>query len=270
MQKLSNSQRIIVGIISALVQTGVPMTPWAGTWLGYLLISIAGFLSLYIFFTWITAESSVTESLVASPSISKSLGARVSLLIPSVLLIVMAAVWSYFGGLPALSQSVSDSGNTSVSIACTPVMLPIRSNPGDSIYSVSLHSRWGDGIIKAIIGSDDPFWPSEQTSGAAFKCVITNSGKADILGLTLPFHIDYKAHEASPQSRTAVIVLPDIIEQGKSFVFHIVNDTIRYPEVTLPEHVYGRVRGDVKSRDILVEYSTRDGAPTKLSGFGAQ
>lgn len=158
----------------------------------------------------------------------------------------------------------------SVSITCAPVMLPIQVKSRDSIYSVWLHPKWGDVIMKAIIGDDTALWPDEHWSGAAYKCTITNSGKIDIIGLHLPFHIDYRAPEASPTDRTATVTLPDIIETRGSFVFFIFNDTIRSPMVTLPEHVYGRVHGDVKSKDILLEYSTRDGSPTKISGFGTR
>lgn len=105
---MSDKQRLIVGIISGLVQTGVPMTPLAGTVLGYLLIGLAGILSIYIFFTWARTGPSTAELARAGLSISKSPATRFALIIPSLFLIAMAIVWSYFGGLPALlSQPIA-------------------------------------------------------------------------------------------------------------------------------------------------------------------
>jgi hypothetical protein len=96
MSKLTDSRRILFSIISGLVQTGVPMTPLAGTWLGYCLIATAGLLSVYIFMSWGTTKSFGAASAIPGQSLS----VRVALLVPTLLLISMACVWSYFGGLP--------------------------------------------------------------------------------------------------------------------------------------------------------------------------
>jgi hypothetical protein len=77
------------------------MTPLAGTWLGYGVLGVAGIILIWRGWQW------VNDALL----IGLSPQARASLVIPSLLLIIMAAVWSYFGGLPALSPSVSDSDN---------------------------------------------------------------------------------------------------------------------------------------------------------------
>ena len=78
------------------------MTPLAGTWLGYSLLVIALILAIYFFYPWNRTGSSAKESIATGPSVMTSYGVRVAVLVPSILLAVMAGVWSYFGGLPAL------------------------------------------------------------------------------------------------------------------------------------------------------------------------
>lgn len=74
---------------------GVPMTPLAQTWVGYGLIVAALIVVTLRGWTWINDALLIR---ISTP-------AKLTFLIPSVLLIVMAAVWSYFGGLPALLES---------------------------------------------------------------------------------------------------------------------------------------------------------------------
>lgn len=79
-------------IVIWCIAFGVPMTPLAGTWLGYGVLGIAGVILAWRGWQW------VNDSILVGISPQ----ARASLVIPSLLLIVMAAVWSFYGGLPAL------------------------------------------------------------------------------------------------------------------------------------------------------------------------
>lgn len=80
-------------VISWLIAFGVPMTPLAGTWLGYGMIGIAGIISMWRGWVWINQQN-------WSPS-----AIRWVVLIPTFLLILIAGLWSYYGGLPALIVS---------------------------------------------------------------------------------------------------------------------------------------------------------------------
>ena len=77
-------------VISWCAAVGVPMTPLAGTWFGYGLIAIAGLLSLRRGWVWIGQQNWHQSAI------------RFVAIFPTVLLVLMASVWSYYGGLPAL------------------------------------------------------------------------------------------------------------------------------------------------------------------------
>lgn len=100
MPVLSDNQKKIALLIAGLVETGLPMTPLAGTTLGFFLLGIAGLLSIALAWSLVSAHPGTTA---AAPTFSwRTPAAKAVLLIPVILLIFMAMMWSYFGGLPAL------------------------------------------------------------------------------------------------------------------------------------------------------------------------
>ncbi|MEP6936146.1 MAG: hypothetical protein ABI988_19765 [Nitrospirota bacterium] len=79
-------------IIGWCVALGVPMTPWGGTWFGIGLIVIAGALSVWRSWVWLNQQSWHSSAV------------RWVVMTPAVLLVIVAATWSYYGGLPALRK----------------------------------------------------------------------------------------------------------------------------------------------------------------------
>lgn len=74
------------------------MTPLAGSFLGYALIASAFALSIYLFFTWNKVSSPALGSLATAPLLRTW---RILLLaVPSVLLLLIALMWSYYDVLP--------------------------------------------------------------------------------------------------------------------------------------------------------------------------
>lgn len=79
-----------LSIVGWLVAFGVPMTPLAGTWMGYSGIALAALITVWQGFSWINQQNWQTQY------------RKYALLIPSCLLVVIAGVWSFYGGLPAM------------------------------------------------------------------------------------------------------------------------------------------------------------------------
>lgn len=81
-----------VGFVGWCVAFGVPMTPLAGSAFGYGLLGIAALTALYQAWVWMNSLQYASSPIVT----------RFVVWLPTILLILMATVWSYFGGLPAI------------------------------------------------------------------------------------------------------------------------------------------------------------------------
>lgn len=82
-----------ITFIGWCIATGVPMTPIGGTWIGYMLLVIAGVVSLWRGYVWINKQNWQLPAI------------RLMVAIPTVLLFIMAIAWSYYGVLPILQAS---------------------------------------------------------------------------------------------------------------------------------------------------------------------
>lgn len=86
-----------VQFIAWCVALGVPLTPLAGEVTGYVLIAGAGIVALWRGWVWLK-QSELQSTLEQW----KSSGVKFIVLTPTVMLIIMTTIWSYFGGVPAL------------------------------------------------------------------------------------------------------------------------------------------------------------------------
>lgn len=111
-----------LSIVGWLVAFGVPMTPLAGTWIGYGGLALAALITVWQGFSWINQQNWQTEY------------KKYALLIPSCLLLVIAGVWSFYGGLPAMLP-IKTAANLVVKLE------PLRLPPftPDEVIKVNVH-----------------------------------------------------------------------------------------------------------------------------------
>lgn len=254
------------------IAVGLPMTPWGKTTTGYIFLSIAAIAFLWLTYTWLRSVRIVDEvgpSQFASTPIEWILKLLI-LLFPVILLGAIAILLRQPTDERVTRVSGSSSDKISVGINCTPDSLPLRGKHGDSLYAIYLHPKWGNELVKFLYGSEgsSTYWPNMKTTGIAYQCEIVNHGNASLLGLTVLFRVNFRGENRAQRSRTIEIGLPDPIEAHKRFVFYAADDTGWTPKLLLPEEVSARINGESKGRIIQVQYSTLDGSPPELAGFG--
>lgn len=267
---MSRSQ--IWSFIIWAIAVGLPMTPWGKTTMGYIFLSVAAIAFVWLTYTWLRTVRIIDEvepSQFASTPIEWTLKLLI-LLFPVILLGTIAILLREPTDETLTRVSSPSLDQASVGINCTPESLPLRGNHGDSLYAIYLHPKWGNELVKFLFGSEEAstYWPNMKTIGVAYQCEIVNHGNDTILGLTVLFRVKFTGDNRAQRNRTIEIGFPDPIEAHKRFVFHAVDDTGWAPKVLMPEGVSARINGEPKNRFIQVQYSTVNGTPSELAGFG--
>jgi hypothetical protein len=151
-----------------------------------------------------------------------------------------------------------------VSINCSPVVIPLRGEQGGSLYAIYLDPKWGNQLVFTPSAS----WPAGWTlNDRAYRCEVVNDGTFSLYGLTVVFLATFPTGSALPLTREIAIISPVSVEPKHSVTFYIADDTKRAEEVLPPESVSARVGDEKERRAIPVHYSTGYGRPVKLRGF---
>jgi hypothetical protein len=164
--------------------------------------------------------------------------------------------------------------STSITISCRPETFPIEVKQNTNIYGVQLHPKWGNVIQAPTPQTGEPraksVWPDVRANNVGYRCRLFNDGDEMLSGLFVPLQVTFFSQAASLRNRLIDVPIPEPIASRAEFVFHIADDTNWRPEIRLPEHVRGRIGSATENRDISVRYSTFDGKPPRLKGFGVQ
>lgn len=189
----------------------------------------------------------------------------------TVFLIVAVAPWERYRQLSeqhAATSAYPEFGRPSISIRCEPEQLPLRGTPGESLYVLRLHPKWGDALVNfQYTPQAGSYWPSEYAEGIAYRCMFKTSSNVKLLNIVVPITIVYEEDRISQPSRTAEPTLPVELSPTMPIIIHVFDDTGWMPAVKFPRTVIGRIAGEVKTRVIPVDYFTRDGAPLRLTKF---
>lgn len=166
-----------------------------------------------------------------------------------------------------------ESPPAAVSISCRPETFPIEVKQGTSIYGVQLHPKWGN-VIQAPTPQTQPrarsVWPNLQFNNVGYRCQISNDVDKRLSGIFVPLQVKFFSESAPVRNRLVDVPIPESIDSHGEFLFYIADDTGWLPEVKLPERIRGRIGPNTEVREILVHYSTFDGKPSSLNGFGVQ
>lgn len=130
---MSRKQSIAWSIISQCASAGVSMTPLAGTTLGWGLLSASALGVIYLLHTLMNdAPSNQKKPRSSNPqqAVFLPLGMRVLIFTPTILMVLMASIWSWYGGLPALISYAKTAANLDVRLD---LLQPSVASPNEPI-----------------------------------------------------------------------------------------------------------------------------------------
>lgn len=174
---------------------------------------------------------------------------------------LIGVISSLTDGIDKIQRVFTKQPQHTVSINCSPVVIPLRGQPGELLYAIYL----GGNQLAVTPSASWP--PGATTNDRAYQCEILNSGKLVLYGLDLVFVVTFRPGSTLPPRREIKIISPVSIEQQRPVTFYIADDTKQAEEVMPPENVSARVGDEQERRTIPVRYSTVDGKPVKLRGF---
>jgi hypothetical protein len=146
--------------------------------------------------------------------------------------------------------------------------------PGESVYGVYLHPRWGDLLTSRTIatvtgGRKIPPWPDDAPSGVAYACSVVNISDASMSGIVVPLAITFESGQATVRRTIKQITLPVTLQpSGAPFKFYLVDDTGWQPAVMLPSAGEGRYKDESRNRLVTFTTPAAYGKPSILRGFG--
>lgn len=201
------------------------------------------------------------------------------------LLMIAAAMSAYFIvpqegknkvlELPNTSQGVA--GNKSVAvtkatvtISCVPIMLPLRREAGESIFSVLLHPNAAN-EASFFTFAKDRSWPNPQYEGYGFKCEFINEGNPiNELQLSLQAEFTFPSDIAGMQAFTMVIKTFRTIHFGlpwahndRPIELYLANCAAWTVKAVFPETGFALMRGGDVRQKIYFDRVTK-----KMEAFG--
>jgi hypothetical protein len=185
-----------------------------------------------------------------------------------VILAVVGAVYGWRTGiyerlLPPPPQVV----DASLSIDCDYAQFPLTVQPGTNMCGLILERGKAPYVCSDQAQTANAQWPRTlRVSRTGFLCRLTNTAKAPMISLSMWIPISYRSPGATVKAREEAISLAQSLEPDTPFDLYFFDDSGWDPLVTMPETVSVRLRGEIQSKPVKVDYP--GGEPAKLSGFG--
>jgi hypothetical protein len=190
---MSDKQRIAATIILDCGTAGVSMTPLAGTVLGWIFIAVASVATGYLVWTLISPPVVAGQSQnvnISPPVLPSAAVTRWLVITPTFLLFVMAGVWSWYGGLPALlqisKQVIAPARITSMERTAYHAGAPIMANlyiKNETTQPITMVGKSRFVISTGLPSKMQDLRKVEEEHWAAFKQWATSS---DHIELTIP------------------------------------------------------------------------------------
>ena len=114
-------------------------------------------------------------------------------------------------------------------------------------------------------------WPPPHDNAAGqveYRCELTNAGDVVLDHVSLDLNVVYRSPNRETTGRTAILNTIEPLQPKETFTFRVFDDTKWDPVVALSDSASTRLRGERESRTTTVQYSTADGRPLRIAGFG--
>jgi hypothetical protein len=194
--------------------------------------------------------------------------ARVGVAVGAILAVV-ATVYGWRAGIydrifPPAPPAVA----ASLSIDCDQVQFPLTVQPNTRMCGLVLETGKASYQCSDKAASTNDQWPmalGENRLG--FRCRLTNTARASMISVSMWIPINYRSPRAKVKTREELLSLSQSLEPDVPVDLYVFDHSGLDPMVTMPETVSVRLRGEIQSKPVKVDYPGGD--PAKLSGFGS-